>query len=421
MLENTKQQEFDLKLALECAQAFACTSSLGCAVSDSSGQLFKSIGYSCEECKICQLVGNEYDTCIQAHIHGMTEAERFGGKYIYFCPMGLTCFVSPIVGNEKTHAKVTVGPFLMVEHEDYWALDIEDRTELDKKQLDEIKKELKKIPYVEASKVNNYSNLLFMAVGFMNNISASTDMLAKQSLTEIQGQISQYIRDIKHGDVLPNYPIELEHKLLEAIKDLDKNTAAIYSNELLGHIFYRSNGDFNFVKSSVHELLVLISRATIDSGADSEKVLTMIRQFSKELTLIADMDAICLWFAKIIIKLMEETLSFHGVKHFDIIHKTIDYIRVHYTEKLSLDSVAKIVYLSPSYLSRIFKKETGFSFNQYLNNVRIEKSKRLLLSDEIRLADIAPLVGFEDQSYYTKVFKRTTGILPSSYRDKNRK
>lgn len=421
MAELFKQQEFDLKLALECAQAFAITSSLGCAVSNSEGELFESIGYSCNDCRICALAGIEHDTCIQAHIQGMTEAERFGGKYIYFCPMGLTCFVSPIVGNEKTHAKVTVGPFLMVEYEDYWAMDIETKTNLSKEQQQIIRDELKHIPYVDASKVNYLSNLLFMAVGFMNNISANTDMLAKQTLTEMQGQISEYIRDIKHGDIVPAYPIELEHKLLYAIKDLNKENAIAYLNDLLGHIFFSSNGDFNFIKSSVHELLILISRATIDSGADSEKILTMVRQFAKEITFVSDMDSLCIWFSKVVRGLMDEILSFKGLRHFDIIHKVVDYMRAHYAEKFTLEDVAKIVYISPSYLSRIFKKETGVSFNHYLNNIRIEKSKHLLLSNEIRLVDIAPLVGFEDQSYYSKVFKRTTGILPSMYRDKNRK
>ena len=75
-----------------------------------------------------------------------------------------------------------------------------------------------------------------------------------------------------------------------------------------------------------------------------------------------------------------------------------------------------MVYLSPAYLSRIFKKETGTSFNEYLSGVRIGKAKELLRHPELRLTDIAQMVGYEDQSYFAKVFKRVTGSSPSGYR-----
>ena len=75
-----------------------------------------------------------------------------------------------------------------------------------------------------------------------------------------------------------------------------------------------------------------------------------------------------------------------------------------------------MVYLSPAYFSRIFKKETGATFNSFLNEVRIEKSKALLRNNDLKMVDIALMVGFESQSYFTKVFKKITGISPLQYR-----
>ncbi len=57
------------------------------------------------------------------------------------------------------------------------------------------------------------------------------------------------------------------------------------------------------------------------------------------------------------------------------------------------------------------------NFNSYLNKVRIERSKSLLLSDKIRLIDVSGLVGFEDQSYFSNVFKRITGVTPGKFRE----
>lgn len=111
------------------------------------------------------------------------------------------------------------------------------------------------------------------------------------------------------------------------------------------------------------------------------------------------------------------TFRFNDVKHIDVIRKAVDYIRRNYAGKITLEEVAAYVFLSPSYFSKVFKDEMGCNFNHYLNHIRIEKSKQLLLSDSIRLVDVSGVVGFEDQSYFTKVFKKLTGITPGKFRE----
>ena len=117
-------EQFDRRLARECAKAFSQSTGLGCTLSDKTGRAFDEYGYGCESCGMCAAAGASHDRCVQAHIYGMTEAERFGGKYIYFCPMGLTCFVSPILGEGGAEAKITVGPFIMVEKQDFIACEL---------------------------------------------------------------------------------------------------------------------------------------------------------------------------------------------------------------------------------------------------------------------------------------------------------
>lgn len=105
-------------------------------------------------------------------------------------------------------------------------------------------------------------------------------------------------------------------------------------------------------------------------------------------------------------RFMDLTFKFNDVKHIDIIRKSVNYIRTNYSSRITLEEVASYVYLSPSYFSKIFKDEIGCSFSTYLNKIRIEKSKMLLLTDSVKLVDIPGLVGFEDQSYFSKVFKK---------------
>ena len=84
--------------------------------------------------------------------------------------------------------------------------------------------------------------------------------------------------------------------------------------------------------------------------------------------------------------------------------------------QITLDETAEHVHLHPSYFSTLFKQSTGSSFKEYLNMVRIEESKRLLANTDFSIIDIAIAAGFEDQSYFSKVFKKYTGITPKQYR-----
>lgn len=157
-------------------------------------------GYGCASCELCGIVRGPNDAkraCRDAHQYGMRQAERFGGKYIYFCPMGLTCFVSPIMGESVGLAKVTVGPFLMVERDDYVNIDLKENARLDGDALARASAVLERLPSLSPERVNPLSSLLFMAVGFLNNVAVGNKMLETQGSDAIQGQISDYIAQLK--------------------------------------------------------------------------------------------------------------------------------------------------------------------------------------------------------------------------------
>ncbi len=409
-------KSFDIKLVTECARAYSTFSGLGCTVSDTNGQIILETGKSCARCEICALVGREKLGCTVAHAYGMTEAERFGGKYIYFCPMGMTCFVSPIMDNGTSIAKITVGPFLMVEREDYIAFDLQEKLRLNDEDIARVVAAVEDVPYVSSSKVNSLSILLFMAVGFINNVSASNRMLEIQDSDAIQGQIGDYILELKSGDKNYDYPIKTEKELIASIAEYDKPKAQKLLNELLGQILFSSGGDFSKIRSRIYELLVIISRAAIDAGASPDQTFNINHIFFTKAQSTKNIDELCLLLTEFMNRYIDSLFDFADVKNADVIRKAVHYMRRCCTEKVSLDDVAKVVYLSPTYFSKMFKSEMGCSFNTYLNRLRVEKSKHLLLQADLRLADIACMSGFEDQSYFTKVFKRVTGVSPHYFR-----
>ena len=412
-----KKELYDLKLARECATAFSSACGVGCMVSDANGVPGFARGLSCASCPVCRAAGRRPEDCIKSQIYNTTEAARFGGKYVYFCPMGLSCFVSPILGSQEIQAKVIVGPFLMVEKDDYIACDLEDRLGLSGPELERVIAALEDIPCIPPDKVTSMSTLLFMAVSFMNNLSAAERMLAAQGAEEIQGQITAYIQQIKRDSRSEPYPFAKEDALLWAVRQNDRPQAQKLLNELLGHMLLTSGGELYYVKNRIYELLVLISRTAIRSGADAEARLRENDRYLERLNQIQNFDDLCLWLSTVINQVMDSVFGFPGLRHAGVINQSIQYINVHYDQRLTLDAMARRVFLSPPYFSRIFKEETGETFTAYLNRVRVDRSRDLLRHKHLRLADIALLVGFEDQSYFTKVFKKITGMPPLRYRE----
>lgn len=92
-----------------------------------------------------------------------------------------------------------------------------------------------------------------------------------------------------------------------------------------------------------------------------------------------------------------------------------EYIQQHYSEDISLESCAAYVDISYTYLSRTFKKEFGVNFVEYLNQIRIQKSQSLLVSQKYSIKECAEMVGFHNYSYFFKVFKQNVGMTPNEF------
>ncbi|MWV43969.1 response regulator [Paenibacillus sp. HJL G12] len=95
------------------------------------------------------------------------------------------------------------------------------------------------------------------------------------------------------------------------------------------------------------------------------------------------------------------------------------YIRKNYASSLTLEAVAEYLQLSPSYFSNLFKKETGQNFIDYATNLRIEQSKILLRTTEMKVYEIGRTVGYENEHYFSRVFKKVVGCSPLHYKSDN--
>ena len=109
----------------------------------------------------------------------------------------------------------------------------------------------------------------------------------------------------------------------------------------------------------------------------------------------------------------------HALKgHSLIIQKVVNYICLNLGNDLSLKCLAEEYSVNPSYLSALFKKEMGMTITAFINEQRMKQAVLYLNSTSLRIQTIATEVGFTDLNYFSKVFKKYTGITPSDYRKK---
>lgn len=97
----------------------------------------------------------------------------------------------------------------------------------------------------------------------------------------------------------------------------------------------------------------------------------------------------------------------------------LSYIRQHYMDPISLTDIANHFHFNPSYLSSLFSANNDEGFSEYLSRVRVDKAAELLQQSDTPISEISELVGYSDQSYFTKVFKKHKGVSPSQFRKSN--
>ncbi|PAE09369.1 hypothetical protein CHI12_01215 [Terribacillus saccharophilus] len=211
----------------------------------------------------------------------------------------------------------------------------------------------------------------------------------------------------------------LEEKLFDCIRagkpDLVKEQLQSFPDELSGTLA-KQNALRNR-KNLAITAITLATRAAIDGGLASELTFTMsdlyIQQIEEKTNLAAlirlQTEALCA-FAEKVSEIKAGTYS-RKIAH------CVHYIYQHLYEVLTLKQLADMLKMNPTYLSARFKQEVGMPIRTYIQHLRIEEAKLLLRLTDQSLLHITALLHFHDQSYFTKVFKKHTGLTPRLFRE----
>ena len=400
----------DIVLAEKLLTAFHSLTGCGASLTARDGRVLRSIGpcaaFSCPLLRFFPDPG----ICAECRKNACYGAERFGGKYIYSCPVG---FVFSIYCFEIEDEKyfLSAGPVTPKEK-----AGVPVSADIPK---DEFAGFAANVPVMTNEEIGQAALIISAIAEKLGGRDGSPDAVAER-----QNEINDYIQGIRSRillgiDSYKPYPYEKEKMLTQAIISGNEQEARRFLNEILGHIFFASANDLDAIKIRAMELTVVISRAALEGGADPNNIYNLNLQFVSEFFRLASIEDVCFSLAEILNRFTKDTFGVSDAKHSALLSRATAFIKTNYMHKITLADVAGHVYISPSYLSRLFREELGVSFSSYLNAVRTEKSKILLISDKLSIIEVAELVGFVDQSYFNKVFKKLTGMTPKRFREKN--
>ncbi len=208
----------------------------------------------------------------------------------------------------------------------------------------------------------------------------------------------------------------LEPALMTAIRNEDIGEARRLINQVLVQIYSAGEQRNDLLKGLLLELVVMMSRAAIEAGAEQSDALGMNFQFITRLATIDDDEQLAAWLKETLERIMNTISKQRDFTPPLLITKALNFMRENIGNDISRDEVAEHAGISPSHFSRLLKERTGRSFTELLRQSRLDLASELLRDPALNLADIAITCGFCDQSYFTNVFHDVKGVTPKQFR-----
>ncbi len=231
-----------------------------------------------------------------------------------------------------------------------------------------------------------------------------------------QAQVSQAIEDQRgRGGGQALYAFEKERMLLACIRAGDGSGARRLLNDMLATI-YLSSPKLVVLRARAVELLSYLTRAAIEDNPLMEPLIERNHAWTERLVEAPSFEALSQVLTDALDAFMD-AVYLQGVNRSSRkVAEAVDYIGAHYMKPISLRHVASELQVNPSRLARLVKAHTGRTVVQLIHETRVAQARKLLQRSAMSCTEIAYEVGFGDQSYFIKHFRRLTGVTPHRYR-----
>lgn len=212
-----------------------------------------------------------------------------------------------------------------------------------------------------------------------------------------------------------------EYKLIFAIREGDTFFALKCLDKLLPQKSINSN---NFTGIRDYKNKLIYYNTLLKKSAELESTSTVYLQILydnnlKKIESSNDFNELYDLIHSMIIGYCDAVNNYKLKDYSTLVRKVVDYINLNLIEDLSVQNLADLLYISPTYLARIFKKEVNYSIVEYINKQKIRRATYLLKDSNLPINQISQIVGIHDFNYFSRLFKKHMNKTPSQYRKDN--
>lgn len=316
--------------------------------------------------------------------------------------------------NKKSNENLIIGPFMDEYINEEQVMKLKSSLELSDSFTIELKKYFATLPVIERGKLMSLSSLFlekyYNSKGpYPLNFIGSTEI--ENSTLDLESELDN---DVPLRMIEERY--KRENQFLDAVSKGDFPSAYIAHEKMMSNLttYYKFNEGFNSKSRGITILSVLLRKAAESGGVHP----LHLENLSTKYTLVASSqfkidDGIIVKMIKDYCTLVKE-YSLTGVS--PLMRDAINYINFNLNSDLNVSSIADYLCITPNYLYRIFKKESGLSVIDYVNQKRIKESMNLLKKTDMQIQMVAEKVGINDISYFSRLFKKQVGKSPTEYK-----
>jgi len=372
-------------------------------------------------CDFCRKAGAGREdklvkSCRQKMARAVEESFRWGEGYITTCPLGFVIFAVPIVQQKRLKGGLISGFAIFAEMKEDFA--------------EEVSANLAKFGAaarplgLKAKGIRNIS--LKKAKEAVSQLMSLTQKYEINDLAFLKERNEKYVQQYKIANFLEKLKrenpdiarkiLDKQDEIIQKVKLGDRAGAREILNEFLGSIFFESGMNFEVIKVRIIELIVIISRAAIEAGVGAQELLGLNYSYLTELSKVTDLEELLFQVTRVLENFIAKVSLGKEKKRKVRSQRMRDFIHQNFTRKISARDVAKEAGLSVGRALHLFREETGMALTGYINKMKVDYGKYLLLNSDIQLAELADQLGYYDQSHFTKNFKKFERITPSHFR-----
>lgn len=405
--------------------AFSSITGLPVTFYDAQCQVRSEYGSSYKICKFLPVYNKEGSACRHHLKSALKTAADLGEPYFFVCAAGFVKVAVPLIQQGQNYGCFIAGPILMekfsprtiskllamnLSREGTPEKPMESHADL----LSRVVAILREMHIYSSKEVAHLAVLLNNSVAA--NLSDKSDYDRASARYREQVQIGDRIRGLKGSGKEAGYPLEEERRLLAEVRAGRSAEAGESMAAFLNGVLLYEAGNLDMVKVHLIELCALVSRESPGFTEGSEIPIRESFAYIESLNKAGSIREIKEWSEELVDHFTTRARVPGYSGDSPLVGKALRLLAGEGGLRLTLAELSRQLHVNSSYLSALFKKETGLGFAAYLTEQRVDKAKELLEKTNLRLLEVADLCGFEDQSYFTKVFVRRAGMTPREYR-----